>query len=370
MIRVLHVIGAMDRAGAETMIMNYYRAIDRNEIQFDFLVHTDRHCDYDDEIESLGGNIYHIPRFNGLNHFSYKKACHEFFEAHPEIDIVHGHIGIGAPIYLSAANAAHKFTIAHAHSENFYTGINKIVFSIATHPTRKIAQTFFACSPQACIDTFGQDVLKKNICKIVNNGVDTENLKNRARKRESYRNKLGLVDRPVFGHVARFIPVKNHEFLIEVFAEIVRLSPNAQLLLLGDGPNRAQIESMVKNLALENNVRFLGVRADVPELLAAMDAFIFPSTKEGLPVSVIEAQAIGLPVLLSEGITETATILPTATRMPLDDGPRAWATRALAMLDERLPLEKAQEELIAAGFDANQNARELSAFYNDMANRQ
>lgn len=363
MIRVLHVIGAMDRAGAETMIMNLYRHIDRSEIQFSFLVHTDRHCDYDDEIETLGGKIYRLPRFTGLNYFQYKKACKRFFETHPEIDIVHGHIGVGAPLYLAAANKANKFTIAHAHSENFYIGLNKIAFSVATHPTRKIAKAFFACSNQACIDTFGESVLQTGRCTIINNGVDTEILKNSAMKREAYREDYGLSNSPVFGHVARFIPVKNHEFLVEIFNEIVRKMPNAQLFLLGDGPDRPKIEKMVKDLQLEKNVHFLGVREDISELLAAMDVFIFPSKKEGLPVSVVEAQAVGLPVLLSDGVTETAAILPSTTRASLSEGATAWANRALAMLDGRLSPKKAQEILRSAGFDATKNAQEVSAYY-------
>ena len=367
MIRVLHVIGAMDRAGAETMIMNYYRAIDRNEVQFDFLVHTDRHCDYDDEIEALGGKLYRLPRFTGLNYFQYKKTCKRFFETHPEIDIVHGHIGVGAPLYLAAANEANKFTIAHAHSENFYTGLNKIAFSVVTHPTRKIAKAFFACSNQACIDTFGQSIFKAERCTIINNGVDTEMLKNSATKREAYRENHGLSDAPVFGHVARFIPVKNHRFLVEVFKEIVHQAPNAQLLLLGDGPDRPKIEKTVKDLQLEKNVHFLGVREDVPGLLAAMDVFIFPSEKEGLPVSVVEAQAVGLPVLLSDGVAETAAILPSTTRTPLSEGIDAWANQALAMLDDRLSPEKAQETLRSKGFDAIKNAREISAYYQKAA---
>lgn len=366
MVRVLHVIGAMDRAGAETMIMNYYRHIDRDEIQFDFLVHTDRHCDFDDEIEALGGNIYRLPRFIGANYFQYKHACKRFFEALPEIDIVHGHIGAGAPIYLSAANAANKSTIAHAHSENFYTGLSKIAFSIATHPTRKIAQTFLACSKQACIDTFGQSVFESGRCKITNNGVDTETLKTRAKMRDIYRKELGVTDSPVFGHVARFIPIKNHEFLIDVFANLVRELPNAQLLLLGDGPTRPKIENKVKELHLEKNVHFLGVRSDVSELLAAMDVFVFPSIKEGLPVSVVEAQATGLPVLLSEGITEAASILPSARRISLNEGAQVWANNALAMLDNRISPDEAQIKLGAAGFDAVQNAQEISSFYKEL----
>lgn len=357
----------MNRAGAETMVMNYYRAMNREEIQFDFLVHTKKKCDYDDEIESLGGTIYRFPPFTGVNYFAYKSASKNFFENHPEIDIVHGHIGVGAPLYLKAANDAGKFTIAHAHSENFYTGLNKIAFSVATHPTRKIAQSFFACSKQAGIDTFGQAVLESGRCAIINNGVDTEDLKNRARKRDSYREMLDLNDRTTFGHVGRFISVKNHEFLIRVFAEIVCKLPDAQLLLVGDGPMRPKIETMIKNLHLENNVHFTGVRDDVPELLSAMDVFLFPSKKEGLPVSVVEAQAIGLPVLLSDGVTEAAAILPTTSRIPLDKEARIWANRALAMLDKRLSPAQAQSILKTAGFDAIQNAQKLKRLYLDAA---
>lgn len=363
MIKVLHVVGAMNRAGAETMIMNYFRCIDRKSVQFDFLVHTNDECDYDREIEALGGKIYRIPRFTGFNYFQYRNACQTFFREHPEFDIVHGHIGAGAPIYLTAAKEHNVFTIAHAHSENFYTGIEKVAFSVATRPTRRIAEAFFACSEQACIDTFGAEIFAKGKYRIINNGIFVDEYMRALDARDVYREQFDLGDCLTIGHIGRFIDVKNQSFLVDVFSCVVEHAPDAQLLLVGEGPTKHAIESKVKQIGLENQVHFLGIREDIPELLAAMDCFIFPSVKEGLPVSLVEAQASGLPTLMSSGITKTAAILPTSRRLALVAGAERWAQEALNLIDDGSNRSASANRIKDAGFDIVQNARELVSLY-------
>lgn len=369
MIRVLQVIGAMDRAGAETMIMNYYRNMDRTQIQFDFLVHTEHRCDYDGEIESLGGNIYHIPHYTGLNHFLYQRACKQFFESHPEISLVHGHIGSGAAVYLSEAKKAGLHTIAHAHSENFYTGLNKVAFSLVTKPIKNKADSFFACSAKACFDTFGKQVFQNKDYLVINNAIDVERYQRALTYRGTYRDRLGLTNKPTLGHIGRFIEVKNQIFLIEVFSNIVRHIPEAQLLLIGDGPLKKTLEKRIQDLDLLHNVHILGKREDIPELLAAMDLFVFPSLKEGLPVSVIEAQASGLPMLLSDGITAEAAVLPTCKRLPLSIGSENWSKEALSLLADTPNRKNAFTLLNGAGFDITQNAHQLAAFYEKHARK-
>ena len=139
MMRVLHVIGAMDRGGAETMIMNLYRAMDRTEVQFDFLVHEERECDYDAEILSLGGRIFRAPRFNGVNYYAYRRVFRELFETHPEWLIVHGHIGSSAALYLTEAKRAGRVAIAHSHAQNYMKGLTGLAFKVLSYPTRNIA---------------------------------------------------------------------------------------------------------------------------------------------------------------------------------------------------------------------------------------
>ena len=150
MIRVLHVIGAMDRGGAETMIMNLYRAIDRTKVQFDFLVHEQRVCDYDEEIKDLGGEVFRgLPRFKVVNYSTYRDECRDFFSRHSEHPVVHGHIGSCAPVYLREAKRQGRVTIAHSHSQKFPLSVTELGFRALAYPVRRVADNFIACSMEA-----------------------------------------------------------------------------------------------------------------------------------------------------------------------------------------------------------------------------
>ncbi len=362
MIRVLHVIGAMDRGGAETMIMNLYRTIDRDKIQFDFAVHTERHCDYDDEILRLGGKIHRFPQFTGPNALSYRRAFRRFFARHPEYHIVHGHIASSAVFYLSAAKQARRYTIAHSHAQNFPLNPQELVFRIITYPTKYIANYFMAAWEEAGRDRYGRAFSTGDRHMVLKNGVDLSLYTCDEDSHEKAKRDCGF-DAPVIGHVGRLAPEKNHDFLFDMIALVKARIPEAKLVCVGRGPLLDQKKSYASRIGLADSVEFLGVRGDVPELLRSFDIFVFPSVKEGLAIAAIEAQASGLPTLLSTGLPAAAVVSDITQRLPLSEGPQEWADRCVALL-QNLPERHDRVEMTRAhGFDIHDTARWLGNFY-------
>lgn len=363
--RVLQVIGVMDRGGAETMVMNLYRAMDRERVQFDFLVHEQREGDYDAEIVSLGGRIFRAPRYNGINGIAYRRCIRSLFASHPEWRVVHGHIGSCAPLYLSEAKRVGAFAIAHSHAQNYRNGISGVAFNIAAHPVRRIADYFMACSKEAGLDRFGSSIVEGNRFAIVPNGIDVASYACDERVHVEAKADYGLAGRPVVCHTGRLIPVKNHEFLLEVFARVVQSFPNAVLLLAGRGDLEEQIRARVNELGLKKAVFFLGVVDDVPRLLRAADVFVFPSINEGLALSVVEAQASGLPTIASTGVPELAVVSDRVCRMPLSSGVEAWATECVDKLRFSLSSERSDacDQIREHGFDIADTSVRLAAFY-------
>lgn len=360
----------MDRAGAEVMIMNLYRAVDRDAVQFDFLVHERRKCAFDDEIQDLGGRLYRLPRFNGVNYFSYQKACRQFFSAdagnHP---VVHGHIGAPAAIYLSEAKRAGSITIAHSHGENGPLSLPELGFRIFSYPTRYIADYCFACSPEAGVDRFGKRVMASDRGRIIPNGIDTQRFAFSQEKRIATREALGLVDAHIVGHVGRFDPAKNHEFLIPVFAGIARRDPHAHLVLVGSGPLKESVQKAIAAHDIADRVVILENRSDIPDLLSAFDCFLFPSIHEGVPVALLEAQASGLPCFVSDAIRDSAFSPQIATQLTLASGADAWAERVASSLAEPHDRTAGPGLVRSMGYDINESARQLQDFYLSVTQR-
>lgn len=370
-LRVLQVIGAMDRGGAETLVMNLYRNIDRNIIQFDFLVNEARECDYDSEIKDLGGHLYRIPRFNILNYPIYKSTTEKFFSSH-SYSVVHGHIGLPAAIYLKDAKKNGSYVIAHSHRMNFPLNPPEIAFRVCSRPVRHVADYFMACSEQAGIDRFGSEVTQGPNFKVLKNGIDLNKGRFDPVSRFEIRNELGIpFNASVFGHVGRLTEVKNHRFLLQIFKEIHNEIPDAQLLLLGRGELEGYLKKLAHELEIADVVKFLGVKDDVPRYLSAMDGFIFPSLSEGLPFAVIEAQASGLPCIVSSGISETAKVRTQTKFLDLSLGPNYWAKEAMKAIKDSDESERAKAYLDVqfAGFDIKESADWLSEFYLMHANR-
>lgn len=359
-IRVLHVIGIMNRGGAETMIMNLYRNIDRAKIQFDFVENEGNEAAFDAEIKQLGGKIYRCPRYNGKNHFTYTRWWNSFFKAHKgEYPIVHGHIGSTAAIYLSIAKKHGVYTIAHSHS----AGGGSAMYRMFAYPTRYIADKFFACSKDAGISRYGKTVGNDSSrCQVLNNAIDARRFSFNRHTREQVRNALKIAENAVvIGHVGRFVEAKNHIFLIEVFAKVRKLKPNAVLLLVGDGERRPEIQAAIAEKRLDDSVILTGVRSNAWDFYQAMDVFVFPSVYEGLPVSLVEAQAAGLPCCVSSNVPRDSAVTDLVEFIPLENGPEKWAEIALQSVKTSRP--DMLSEIQNVGFDVSSTANWLENFY-------
>jgi glycosyltransferase involved in cell wall biosynthesis len=339
MIRVLQVIGRMHMGGAETMIMNIYRHIDRSKVQFDFAVHSLDSGVYDDEIKRLGGRIYYFPRFNGLNFYEYRKAWKSFFQEHIEHSIVHGHIGSCAALYLHVANSYGKVTIAHSHCivEKGKFNLRDFIWNIYSYPTRYTAKYFFGCSYGAGVDRFGSKVANSNKFEVVNNAIDSKLYVYNELHRVNIRKELGINENSfVVGHIGRMDPPKNHFFLVDVFAEIKRMHPNSKLVLVGMGSLKEQLAEKIEKVGLADSVIMTGIRQDIPQLLSIMDIFIFPSIFEGLGIAAVEAQANGLPTLCSDVLPRESKVTELAEYLPLSKDPNFWADKALEVRGKRI----------------------------------
>lgn len=359
-IRILHVIGIMNRGGAETMIMNLYRNIDREKIQFDFVQNGNSGAAYDDEIIALGGKIYHCPRYRGKNHFAYAKWWKDFFEQHQsEYPVVHGHIGSTAAIYLSVAKKYGAYTIAHSHS----AGIGSGMYRLFAYPTRYIADHFFACSQDAAISRYGRKIGDdKKRCQTLNNAIDTRKFVFDPKIRGQIRKTLYIGENTlVIGHVGRFTDAKNHDFLLDIFERLHQQMPDSVLLLVGDGELRPQIEATIAQKHLESAVIMTGVQPDVWNYYQAMDVFLMPSLYEGLPVSLVEAQTAGLPCCVSTNVPRETAITDLVQFRSLGDDAEHWAHWALAQA--KTNRQNMRDAICAAGYDISTTAQWLEDFY-------
>ncbi|NRG44680.1 glycosyltransferase family 1 protein, partial [Bacillus sp. CRN 9] len=357
-IRVLQVFAKMNRGGAESMIMNLYRNIDRSFIQFDFIVHTEDECSFDEEIYKLGGKIYRVPAYKGSNHVSYIKEWDRFFNYHPEYKIIHGHMRSTASIYLKIAKNYGFITIAHSHNTSSGNGFPAIAKNILQYPIRYIADYQLACSRAAGEWLFGKQVYKKDSFYILNNAIETKNFVFNNTIRDKIRKEFLIEDKLVVGHIGRFHQQKNHELVIEIFQKVYEKNNNALLLLVGEGELRPSIEKKVKNLGLNNSVIFCGVRSDVSELLQAMDVFLFPSLYEGLGIVILEAQASGLPCIVSDKIPREAFVTNLIQEVSLNSSIDIWAEKILKYTQDNKRKNK-YKQIKSNGYDIVQTTEWL-----------
>ena len=364
-IKVLILDTVMDRGGAETMIMNYFRHIDRSRVSFDFLVHRNYIAAYEEEIASLGGRIYRICPPYPQNYFRYMREISAFFKAHPEYKIIHSNMmEIAYPAYKAAKNCGVPIRICHAHtsSPNEALTVKTLIRRIYKKRMFPYITHKFACGRNAAQYVFGttDDVI------YMKNAIDVRQFCFHSEIRRSVRSEFHLEGKFVIGHVGRFFTPKNHTFLIDVFAGIVRKDQNAVLMLVGGGELddalMNHIKDKVKALGLEDNVIFTGVRSDVNRMLQAFDVFVLPSLCEGLPVVMIEAQAAGLPCVMSDRVTDECCITGNVKTLPLSDNAEEWADAVLQCKGQS-DRQDMSESIVAAGYDICSNARWLESFY-------
>lgn len=366
-IHVLVLDTVMDRGGAEAMIMNYMRNINRDVIKFDFLTNRDYRAAYEDEIESLGGKVYHMcPMYPGKFR-QYKREVREFLKQHPEYQIIHSNLEERSYFALKEAKKL-GVPVRISHSHNRPLGFNlKLIMRYYFRFMLKYYNThMFSCGVEAGDWLYG----KKNRDKVIvmNNAIDAKQYTYDADKSLAMREKLGVSGKTVIGHVGRFFAQKNHPFLIDIFKAIHDKDADTVLLLVGGGEQddrlKNEMKQKVADLGLTDCVQFLGVREDVNEVMQAFDLFLLPSLFEGLPVTMVEAQASGLPCVISDKVPIQCDITGNVKVVALEDSPEKWADRVLEYV-RTFERKDTFDKIKKAGFDIQENAKWLEAFYKE-----
>ncbi|MCL2051083.1 MAG: glycosyltransferase family 1 protein [Lachnospiraceae bacterium] len=361
-IRILHVFASVNRGGAESRTMDLYRNLDREKVQFDFLVNNKEIGHYEEEIIKMGGRVFRIPRFQIFNYFSYRKAVRNFFREHQEFSVVQGHMTSSAAIYLPLAKKANvPMTIAHSRNAGVDPGLKGFLTKIMELGVSRKADYLFACSRLAGIAVFGKAAWEKGRVVFIPNAIDVRKFGYNNEIRVKLRESLGLDGKFTIGHVGRFDFQKNHDFLLKIFYEIAKNDHEAYLLLVGDGQGKAEFLQKAAQLGLSPKIICTG-RVDNPhEYYQAMDYFVFPSHFEGLPGAVLEAQASGLKCLISDTIADEVKITALVSAMNINEEAKKWADYVLANKDyER---KSGSFKLAKAGFDATIQAEKMQSFY-------
>lgn len=364
MIKVLHVVGKMSYGGIETFIMNVYRNINKEEVQFDFAVSSKG--EYDKEIKQLGGNIYFLPKRNeGI--LKYKKAWNDFIkENNNKYNAIHMHVS--SLTNILPIKVAKKYNIQnrfiHAHNTHQKGIIHNILNYINKFRVLKYATKLFACSTEAGKYCYGNLQFE-----VINNGIQAQTFAYNPTIRKEKRSELNIKDdkQICFINVSRFSEQKNHTFLIDIFKEILKINPNSKLFLVGEGKLKKEIEDKAKRIKLQDNVKFLGKRSDIKDILQAMDAFLLPSLHEGLPVAGIEAQAAGLKLYTSNTVSPELKITDLVKFYSLKDTPEQWAYNITKDL-KGYKRKNMYEKLVASGYDIEATSRILQNYYSKGAN--
>lgn len=370
--RVLVLDTVMDRGGAETMMMNYLRHMDRSKVIYDFLVNRDYKAAYEDEIESLGGRIYRMCPMYPQYFARYKKEFREFLRSHPEYRIIHSNLEERSYFGLCVAKEMGvPVRIAHAHNRPVGFDVKSVFREYFRLRLPKYVTHMFACGEEAGDWLFG----RKNRSKVIQqrNAIDTSLYRYDAVLAQEVRKEFGVDDPDtlVVGHVGRFFPQKNHDFLVDIFTALHRKRPNSVLWLVGGGELndelKNQIRAKVDRLGLHDAVRFFGVRSDVNRVMQGMDCFLLPSLYEGLPVTMIEAQASGLPCVISDRVPAQCDVTGTVAIVPLHDEPGRWAEAVLEHVRKLASRNRATgaDAVTESGFDIIANAQWLERFYLD-----
>lgn len=360
---ILHVLGSTNLGGAESRIMDLYRHIDRECVQFDFLVHSACEGYFDKEITKLGGRIYRVPRFRLYNYFSYHRACKKFFDGHHDFHVVQGHMTSTASIYLPLAKKSGvPVTVAHARSAGVDKGMKGIITGWLRKNLHKKADYLFTCSEIAGISVFGKKAVESGRTIFIPNAINCSDFAYDMEKRKELRKELGLEGTYVIGHVGRFHYAKNHEYLLHIFAELSKNgNKDYRLLLIGEGNGMSNAKQLARELQIDNKVIFAGNKANVYDYYQVMDYFVYPSRYEGLPGTVVEAQTAGLRCLMSDTICKEVAVTGLVKTMSVKVAPRVWAEviQNTETYDRVSHLKEIQE----AGFDVSAQAEMMRSFY-------
>lgn len=366
-IRVASVIGRYIGGGVEAVTINYYRNIDKNKVQLDFICDEDSTNIPYEEIERMGGKVIIIPSYS--KPFKYHKALKRVLKE-GNYKIIHSNINTLSVFSLFAAKCAGvPVRIAHSHSTTNKKEKKKNLMKQVLRPFSKVFATdYMCCSELAGRWLFGNKEYDKGNVYLLNNAIDLDKFKYNESLRKKKRKELGIKDDTlVIGHIGRFVAQKNHDFLIDIFNEIHKTNNNSILLLAGQGPLMEDVKNKVKELNLDDSVKFLGQRNDANELYQVFDVFLLPSLYEGLPVVGVEAQAAGLLCYLSDDMTKETKVLDITKFMSLNNTPEEWANNILDDVKKYKRIDTSKE-MTAKNFNIKEEAKKLEEYYLNLYN--
>ena len=364
-IRILHVVSSLNTgSGVMGVIMNYYRNINRDKVQFDFLYFYQTPSAFEREIKDLGGNTYYLPRPSFGKLFEIYKVYNNFFKENAsKYKAVHLHeVYLNFFVLPTARKYGIKQLIAHSHSTKFsdkkLSAIRNLLLCL---PIKKQANIYFACSRAAGRTLYGKRRVNSGNVKVINNAIDVNRFKYNSDIRLRIRQELNIDDMFVVGHIGRFAEAKNHDFLLNIFVEIQKKKPDSVLILVGDGPLLKDIKYKAKEYGIESSVRFLGTKRNIEDFVQAMDVFVMPSLFEGLPVTGIEAQAAGLMCFISDTVTKEVAITDVHF-LDLTSSASVWAEEIIRRSTDFLRKDTT-EKITKAGFNIKREAKMLEEFY-------
>ncbi|MBJ8075679.1 glycosyltransferase family 1 protein [Bacillus cereus group sp. N12] len=368
--KVLHIVSALNRGGAETLLMNIYRKIDRKQLQFDFVSHRNEKNDYEDEIMALGGRIYKVPSLGQIGPFAYVKELVKIMSDN-QYEVVHAHTDYqGGFVAVAAKIAGVKKRICHSHSNNWPqdSGIKaRVILKVLQSIIKYAGTNYCACSVEAARFLFGERMLQSQRIELIKNGIDINQFTDiDAESSVSVRRELNIPNTAkLIGHIGSFSESKNHVFILKVLKQILKRDSNFVAILVGDGPLRISIELKAKQLGIFENIRFLGVRKDIPRLMKSFDVFIFPSLFEGFGIVTLEAQSAGVPCVVADTLPNNTDMgLGIMSFVDLDEEIEIWCKEIYkALLKERPDREFIINNISKLGFDINDNIYEWLSLY-------
>lgn len=363
-IRILQCVTIMNRNGLENRLMDIYRNIDRSVIQFDFMTNRQEAGEFDEEIQQLGGRVYHMSRIAPRSFFRYIGELRTFFWEHTEYKIVHSHLNtLSTWPLLMAKRAGVPVRIAHSRNASMDRNIKMLYKAFSRLFINGQATDRFACSRSAGVWLFGAKQVEKDTFRVIPNAIQLDRFIYSEEKRKDMRSKLEIAENErAFVCVARFSPQKNHTYLLKVFQAIKAKRTDSKLYLVGKGELEQDIRNQVELLGLEDSVVFLGSRSDVGDILTAMDAFLFPSFYEGFGTVIVEAQCSALPMLASDTIPSETKLCDSVEFASIKEEPEVWADKILALIGKTYRCDNSA--LIREnGYDIRQSYTWMQRFY-------
>lgn len=367
-IRILMVIGNTRMGGAQAFLLNVLRNIDQERFQIDLAINFYAECNgIEDECRALGCEIYILPYFKVYNYISYQRIWNQFLSTH-HYDIVYAHSTNSASVFLKIAKKHGCKTIAHSHSAGYRGNkLEQLTKKFFTRGVKDVADYWFACSDKAAERLYGNNYKNYPHFYYIPNAIDAEKYRFESNTRKKIRDELGIGDDVLLcGHIGTFSVPKNHIFLINVFAEVLKKEPNARLVCCGTGALLPTVKQQAKELGVLDKIFFTGVVQNANEYLMAMDVFVFPSIFEGFPVSILEAQATGLPIVMSDIITKDVDLTDLIIRQNLSKTPTVWADMVVSAFAKHNMRDTYNSAIAESKYNIKETVKEFERLYTEL----